>query len=355
MAEETKPRWRPSSRIVAAIAAVFIAGVIWSDALRIAFFLFFLAFLIAVLLDYPVRWLAKLMPRGVAAALVLLVILGGVAAGVRFAVPPLVQQGTRIAKEAPRALEKAQDKWDSMRGSADMEVPSGAELEKDIRTTIQEEGPKTLAGAVVPVASLTLSVIGTLVLLLILATFMVAGPKTYAEGIVWLFPKESESAVREFLFRVVRTMRGWLFAQLLSMTFVGIATAIGLMAIGVKGWAALAVVNFLCEFVPYVGPMVGAAPGIAVAFAESTRLGAYAALVYLGVQQLEGYLVSPLVMKHEVKLAPPVLLLWQVVMGTAFGPLGIIVATPLLALLKVSVDYFWVERTLGKKPAPAAA
>lgn len=342
MPEESPPRWRPSSRVVAVLAALFVTGVVFSEALRTAFFLFFFAFLLALLLDYPVRLLAKVMPRGVAAGLVLLAILGGVAAGVRFAVPPLITQASRVAEQAPRAIDRAKEGWDRIREDAPVEIPSGEQLEQEV----SPEGGGLWR--VLPFAGATLSALGMVVLLLILATFMVSNPKGYAEGAVWLFPKGQEKYVREYLERVVVTMRGWLYAQLLLMTFVGVATAIGLFAIGVNGWPVLAVVNFFCEFVPYLGPFVGAAPGVAVAFAESTSKGAYAAAVYFGVQQLEGYLVSPLVMKHQVRIPPPLLLLWQVVMGIAFGIVGIVAATPILALLRVTVDYFWVERTLGK-------
>ena len=325
------------------IAALFVTGVVFSPALRTAFFLFFFAFLLALLLDYPVRLLARVVPRGVAAGLVLLTLLGGTAVAVRFAVPPLATQASSIAEEAPRAIDRAKEAWSRVRKDAPIEIPSSKELQQEL-----QKSPSGLARRAVPIATTTLSILGMLLLLLILATFMVSNPRGYAEGAVWLFPREQEKYVREYLDRVVVTMRGWLYAQLLLMIFVGVATAIGLMAVGVRGWPALAVVNFFCEFVPYLGPFVGAAPGIAVAFADSASKGAYAAAVYFGVQQLEGYLVSPLVMKHQVNIPPPLLLLWQVVMGIAFGVIGIVAATPILALLRVTVDYFWVERTLGK-------
>jgi predicted PurR-regulated permease PerM len=169
---------------------------------------------------------------------------------------------------------------------------------------------------------------------------------------VRLVPHSHEKVAREFLVRLVLTMRGWMTAQLISMTVVGVLTAVGLLALGVKGWLVLALVNFTCEFVPYVGPFVGAVPGVGVAFATSTQTGVYALILYLVIQQIEGYVVSPLAMRHEVQLAPPLLLIWQVLMGAAFGAPALLVATPLLACVKVALDYFWVERTLGKAPAP---
>lgn len=65
---------------------------------------------------------------------------------------------------------------------------------------------------------------------------------------------------------------------------------------------------------------------------------------------VEGYVVSPLIMKRAVELRPGALLFWQLLAGAVFGLLGIVVATPLLACAKVAVGYSYVERRLGKDP-----
>ena len=354
---ETRSRpWRPPQRVVAAAIALFLAGFVFSHTIRISFFLFFLAFLLAVVLDYPVRALTVVVRRrSVAAVIMLLAILGGVAWGVSAAVPALVKQGSNVVEAAPEALEKVETWWNRVRGQAPVEgVPSGQQIEKSVRRSFTAEAGEVLQTAI-PVASTTLTVLASLLLILVLATFMVASPSSYAEGIVRLVPPSQEQVTRDFLVRLVTTTRGWMVAQIISMAFVGTLTAVGLLIIGVESWLVLGLVNFFCEFVPYIGPFLGAVPGVAVGFASSTRTGIYTLGLYFLIQQLEGNLIHPLAMRHEVRLPPPLLLVWQVVMGTAFGLLGVIVATPLLACIKVAVEFFWVERALGKPPAPEAA
>lgn len=351
--ESTARAWRPPQRIVAAFLALLIAGFLFSDAVRSAFFLAFMGFLLAVVLDYPVRLLSHVVRRPIAAAIVFLAILGALTAAVRFTVPVLADQASNVAEQAPESLDRLENWWNGLRRQAPVEgVPSGAEVKENVRSSLRTRVGDMISAAL-PVAGSALAAVSGFLLVLVLAAFMVAAPATYADGIVRLVPAANERIAREFLQRLVRVIRGWMVAQLISMTLVGVLTAGGLFFLGVNGWLVLGVVNFFCEFVPFIGPVVGAVPGIAVGFAESTRIGIYTGLLYLGIQQLEGYAISPLAMRHEVQLAPPVLLLWQVLMAAAFGIPGVLVATPLLACVKVSVDYFWVERALGKQPKPA--
>ena len=140
-------------------------------------------------------------------------------------------------------------------------------------------------------------------------------------------------------------------AILISMSIMGTLTAIGLRVAGVDGWATLALLTFLGTFIPYAGALASALPGLAVALADSPRRFGYALLVYLAVHFVEGYVVEPMVMKRAARLRPALLLFFQLLAGAVFGVLGVIVATPLLACAQVAVDYLYVERALGKRPA----
>ncbi len=100
---------------------------------------------------------------------------------------------------------------------------------------------------------------------------------------------------------------------------------------------------FFGEFVPYIGPVLAAIPGLAVALTDSPRTALYALIVYVTVQQLENHLLVPYVMKKAVKLQPALLIGWQLLVASTFGLAGVIVATPLLAVLQIAVDHFYVE------------
>jgi predicted PurR-regulated permease PerM len=205
-----------------------------------------------------------------------------------------------------------------------------------------------LATQVLPVAVTTVSVVVGIVLVLALAFFFAHEPDWYHAGIRNLVPRDRELVLEEAWRKVSRALRHWMVGILASMTIMGSLTAVGLLIAGVDGWPTLALLTFLGTFVPYAGAIASAVPGLAVALADSPRRFIYAMIVYLMVHLVEGYIVQPLIMKHAVSLRPATLLFWQLLMGTLFGALGIIAATPLLACVVVAVDYLYVERVLGK-------
>jgi predicted PurR-regulated permease PerM len=134
------------------------------------------------------------------------------------------------------------------------------------------------------------------------------------------------------------------------MTIMGTLTAIGLKIAGIEEWFLLGVLTFLGTFVPYVGAVASAVPGILAALAQSPRHALWAAVVYLGVHIVEGYLVEPLVMRRAVEVKPALLLFGQGLFSAVFGLMGTVVATPLIVCAQTLIDYLWVERKLAKTP-----
>src|SRR2546428_9759832 len=144
--------------------------------------------------------------------------------------------------------------------------------------------------------------------------------------------------------RASRPLRLWLGGILVSMTIMGTLTGLGLALAGVNGWLLLAVLTFLGTFVPYLGAIASAIPGLLAALSQSPHHFLLALLVYLVVHMVEGYIVDPLVMKRAVHIKPALLLFFQAVAGAVFGVTGTVVATPLLVCIQEAVEYLWVER-----------
>jgi predicted PurR-regulated permease PerM len=149
--------------------------------------------------------------------------------------------------------------------------------------------------------------------------------------------------------RLGTSLRRWTAGILVSMLVNGVLAAVGLYFAGIEGWFLLGILTFAGTFIPYVGAIASAVPGLMIGLAESPLHMLYAALVYVGVHIAEGYLVSPLVMRRAVLLRPALLLFGQLFLGAIFGLPGVVVATPLLACAKVAVGYLYVERRLGKR------
>jgi predicted PurR-regulated permease PerM len=187
-----------------------------------------------------------------------------------------------------------------------------------------------------------------LVLVVIAGIYLAINPKLYKAGLTLLFPPEQHDRANRALNRTGRALKLWLIGQLISMTIVGVLVGIGAWAIGLPSPLALALFAFLTDFVPYIGPLVGAIPGLLLALGNGWDTVLWAGALYLGVQQIESHLVAPLVQQETVKIPPALFLLSSVAMGALFGISGVVLAGPLTVTAFVLVRTIYIEETLGE-------
>jgi predicted PurR-regulated permease PerM len=299
----------------------------------------FLGVLIGVVMSFPVGLLGKIMPRGVALLLVLLVAAGGVTAAAVFVAPAISKQFDDLQQSAPRAVKSARS-WLQQHGDA------GEKLQETAGEALSKAGEKAVPALLGIVSGLT-----SIVLVIVLGAFLVADPAAYRKGLRSLVPKQSEKIFDESWDRTGGGLRRWVGGILISMTIMGTLSSVGLAIAGIHDWLLLGMLTFFGTFVPYVGAVATAIPGLLVAATQSPKHLLFAVIVYVAVHIVEGYLVEPLIMRRAAKLKPAVLLLGVGVMSAIFKLPGVIVATPLLVCLQELLDYLWVELSLGKEPA----
>jgi predicted PurR-regulated permease PerM len=192
-------------------------------------------------------------------------------------------------------------------------------------------------------------VLTNILFVVVFGIFLAANPKLYQRGLLQLFPQSKRERVQEVLNALGHTLRGWLLAQLVSMVVIGVLVALGLWWLGMPFVLSLAFIAFLLEFIPTVGSFLSAAPALLIAFTQSPTMALWVLLFYLVVQTVEGNLLMPLIQQRVVHLPPALTLLTILIMGTLFGFLGLLVATPLLAVILVLVKMLYLEDTLGQK------
>lgn len=183
-------------------------------------------------------------------------------------------------------------------------------------------------------------------LMLVLAVYLAVNPGLYLAGMVRLVPVRSRDAVRDALRDAGDGLSKWLMGQAVSMVFVGLITGVGLALIGVPLAFSLGVLAGLFEFVPFFGSIVAGALAVLVALTQGPEVGLYALALAVGVQQLEGNLLTPLVQRWAVDLPPALGIVSVVVFGMLFGFAGIIFATPLTVVLMILTRRLYVERFL---------
>ena len=127
----------------------------------------------------------------------------------------------------------------------------------------------------------------------------------------------------------------------------GVLTGIGLWLLDVPFPIPLAIIAGILSFIPNIGPISASLPAILIAVTISPTAAFYVALLYLTVQNLDGFLISPLLQQRAVSLPPVLVIASQLLLGIMFGFLGVLLAVPLTAAAFVAVKMLYVEDLLG--------
>lgn len=204
----------------------------------------------------------------------------------------------------------------------------------------------TLAGRIASAGSFILNALSALVLAVVGGFFMAADPGLYRHGVVKLLPASQQARAEEALLASGRALRLWLGAQLVSMTIVGTLVGLGTWAIGLPSPLALGLFAGLAGFVPLIGAVVGAVPGLLLALAEGGTTFLWTGLLFIAVQQVESNMILPLVEKHLVSMPPALLLFAVVAIGLVFGIPGVLLAAPLTVVGFVLVKQLYVRDLL---------
>ena len=197
------------------------------------------------------------------------------------------------------------------------------------------------------ILSTTLGVLGSLFLVAIVGIYLAAHPRPYLDGLIRLFPIPRRPRVREIMHEISDILRWWLIGRISSMFIIGVFTTMGLWLLNVPLALSLGFLAGLLTFVPYIGPTLALLPAFLIALSKSTSTAVYVLILYLGIQTLESYLVTPQIQKRAISLPPGLILAAQVAMGALLGALGIILAMPLSASIFVLIRMVYLEDILG--------
>ena len=178
----------------------------------------------------------------------------------------------------------------------------------------------------------------TLFLIAIIGIYIALDPRLYERGVAWMLPREQREDFCVTASTMAFTMRRLMAGRLVGMVFEGVFTWAMLAAGGVPMAALLGILTGLLAFIPNVGALIAGALMILVGFSGGTDMGLWTIFVYFVVQNIDGYIVVPLIAKKTVDLAPALVLGAQLIMGVLFGVLGLFLADPLLAMIKVALE-----------------
>jgi predicted PurR-regulated permease PerM len=187
-------------------------------------------------------------------------------------------------------------------------------------------------------------ILAAFVLILITAYYMAVRPAPLVDGLASLAPPSRRAQVLRWAERLRRAWIGWMQGVGVDMIVTGVLVYIALTLIGLEFAIFFAVLSALLVVVPYFGAIAGAIPPILLALTDSPGKALIVLVAYVAVQQVEGNVIIPLVMSQTVRLHPAVIAIGVVVVGQLFGVPGLFVAVPILSLIVITVDEFWVKQ-----------
>ena len=152
-------------------------------------------------------------------------------------------------------------------------------------------------------------------------------------------PKRFRGGATELVVRLNESLRSYVQGVLLVMTLVFITQAIGLTLSGLQAPLVFAFFCALTDIIPYFGPYIGAIPIVIVGFMMDPVVGICCVISIVVVQLLENNFYQPLIMGHTMKLHPVTIMIGLLIFQHFFGIIGMIVATPVIAALKIILTF----------------
>ncbi len=306
----------------------------------------FAAILLAILLNGLGNFLRRFVDISESKAvllvtLLLLIIFGGIIA---LLAPDVGEQVKHLRAELPASFNKVR-MYISQFGWGRTLIENIPETD-EIVSTVTNGGFLSRVGNYF---SSTLGIITNIALVLLVSLYLATEPELYANGLTKLFPFGARPRVKEVLSAIGGTMQSWLVGKFASMAFIGVLTVIGLSILGVPLALLLGIIAGLFSFIPNFGPILSAVPAILLAFIESPIKAVYVIILFVAIQLIESNLVTPLIERRTVELPPALTIVVQLILGVLFGALGLIFASPILAVVVVLVQMLYIQDVLGDR------
>lgn len=202
------------------------------------------------------------------------------------------------------------------------------------------------------VASRTVGALASFAIILFLGLVLAATPGAYRAGVLALVPERHVPRAREVLDQLYDTLWRRRVGRVASRTFIGIVTTVALRLHDVPLAFVLGGLAALLSFIPNIGPVLSAAPAILLALVAGPERALWVAVLYVGVQVVENFVLVPYIDRTTVYLPPGLTIFAQLVLALVGGVLGIALATPLAGGGVVLVTMLYVQDVLGRRDVP---
>jgi predicted PurR-regulated permease PerM len=334
--------------VVLVLIALAVSAILVVRNARDILLLIWLGIVFAVFLEGAARSIRRLvsLPHAWAVGLALLLLLATAVALLTWLLPPVARDAVQLAEQLPQALDSLENQL--------RQSDWGREIIARLSSMEQGAG-LTRAGAhrFLGIFSSAIGVVTGALIILFLGAYLAFEPDTYTSGLLSLVPASRRERARQVLAELGHGLRWWLGGRLLSMLVVFLLTWLGLALLGIPLPFLLALIAGLLSFIPNIGPVLSAVPAVALALGQGPAAALHVILLYIAIQTVESFTITPLIQRRAAAVPPALLLGFQLLLGVLAGFLGLFAATPLLVAIMISVKMLYIQDRLGEQaPLP---
>ena len=311
----------------------------------------FIGFFIAWLLDPLATKLSTKMPRVVACILTYLIIFGSLILILAFTVPTLSSSVSEIVNVIPDIVDNAQDfASDVLEKFGDSkQVESYKNTMLDKIESVGADFASTLPNSIWNFGKGVISGATSIVLGLMIGFYLLFDFRKFQGHLLSIIPKRWHSNTKDLMGRINGKLRSYVGGVLLVCFLVFITQSIGFSLAGLKAPLLFALFCAITDVIPYIGPWIGGAPAVIVGFTIDPMVGVFCLVSVLVCQLLENNFYQPLIMGKTMKLHPVTIMLGLLLFNYFFGMIGMIVATPVIATIKIIFEFIMEYSNLGEK------
>jgi predicted PurR-regulated permease PerM len=323
--------------LVVGVALALACSIIFaSDMLLVAF----AGLLLAIIIHESSNLLARYTGLSHLGALALVVVgmIFAVALGLIYLIPIVAEQLKEFQQALPKSLAHIRD-------AAERQLWSRW-LIQQLPANSDEMPTQDVWAGIMSAVSASINVLFILVLVPFIGVLLVVQPYLYRNGFIKLLPPPYRARGRDVLEAMAHSLRWWLVSRAIAMTAIGSLTWIGLFALGLPFAFTLALTAAVLAFIPYFGFIISMIPALATGFAHSSSMALFVLVLYCAIQALETYVITPWAQYKAARLPPALSIVNQLVLAILFGPIGFILADPLLLVGMVGVQKLYIEGIL---------
>ncbi len=310
----------------------------------------FIGFVIAWLLDPLATKFSHKMPRVLACILTYLIIFGGIILILVLTIPTFSSGVTDIVSVVPDIVDNAQDFASDMLekfgDSSQIENYKNTMLDKieNVGTNLASSLPNTIwnFGRGV-ISGATNIILGIMIGFYLLFDF-----RKFQGHLLSIMPKSWHKNAKDLMRRINGKLRSYVGGVLLIMVLVFITQSIGFSLAGLSAPFLFALFCAITDVIPYIGPWIGGAPAVIVGFTIDPMVGVFCLVSVVVCQLLENNFYQPLIMGKTMKLHPVTIMLGLLLFNYFFGMIGMIVATPVIATIKIIFEFIMEHSSIGE-------